>query len=81
MPGDGACRLKTYLQDMMQHMPPTHRGLLTLLQINSKGRTGTVRSMCTTTRDTGLKDAYNETVHQLEKFRWGSAPRVSISAL
>jgi indoleamine 2,3-dioxygenase len=56
--------LSDYLLTMESHMPPAHRAFVRDL----RGRGNGLRSLCTQ-RDRGMREAYNETVNELEKFR------------
>lgn len=68
-------RLQGYLRDMRLHMPPPHRAFLSQLEQAGVGGDGShcLRAMCAAApagSAGGLKEAYNDAVTELEKFRW-----------
>jgi indoleamine 2,3-dioxygenase len=71
-------RLGAYLRDMRAHMPPAHRAFLASLCAPAAGSCsaagssggGGVRGMCAgAASSSALRDAYNEAVQQLTRFR------------
>jgi len=69
------CRLQRYLTDMRAHMPPSHRAFLADLEAGPSVRAAVddLSSSSSSSSDSStngsLVEAYNEAVHQLERFR------------
>ncbi|KAI7843115.1 hypothetical protein COHA_003286 [Chlorella ohadii] len=57
--------LAAYLRDMRQHMPPAHRAFVAQLEAGTSLRSAVEGAP----GNRALRDAYNECVHELERFR------------